>query len=277
MTAVVLALCTSVVWGSADFLGGSFSRRLPLASVALVTQTGALVTALAALAIFGGLDAGAVGLGLAGGCFGAVGLLAYYRALSVGTMGVVAPISATSAVVPLAVGLASGERPSQLRLAGALVAFAGAVLASVQEHRRGGASRDSVLLALLTALCFGGLLTLLGKGSDLGGPVAALLGSRLSTFVLLVAWVALVRPELTLPGRRTAAVLLGAGALSASANGLFALATQHGLLSIVSLLTSIYPVTTVALAAALLGERLNRVQAAGVAVVFAGVALVAVG
>ncbi len=276
MTAVGLALLTSLVWGTADFVGGSFSRRLPFLSVLVVTQVGAFAAAIGCAAI-AGVGARGLALGLAGGVFGFAGLVAYWRALAIGTMGVVAPISALCALVPFGFGIAAGERPAALRLAGGFVAFGGAVLASFQEHRRGGDSRLSILLALATAVLFGLLLTLLDRASAAGGVGSALLGSRLSTAALVAGWLAWKRPRLELGPRRWTLVLLAGGLLSASANGVFALATQKGLLSLVALLASLYPVVTVLLARLTLAERLTRVQLAGILVAFAGVGLVAAG
>jgi drug/metabolite transporter (DMT)-like permease len=274
---VAYALFSSVAWGTADFVGGAYTRRLPLAGVLVVTQTGAVAAGVVAAALFGGLTPVGLALGALGGVFGAAGLMAYWRALAVGTMGVVAPISALCALIPLALGLASGERPAALRLAGGLVAFGGAVLASFHEHRGGGDGRRSVLLAGATAVLFGLLLYLLSRASDHGGVGSALLGSRVATAAVLGGWMLSLRPEIRFGGGRTTLVLLIGGTLSASANGVFALATERGQLSLVALLASIYPVTTVVLARATLAERLTKVQLGGVLVAFAGVALVAVG
>lgn len=276
MSGAGLALLTSLVWGTADFVGGAFTRRLPFAVVLAVTQTGA-VAAGVVCALIAGVGGRGLALGLLGGVFGFAGLVAYWQALAIGTMGVVAPISALCALVPFGFGIAAGERPAALRLAGAFVAFGGALLASFQEHRRGGDNRRSILLALATAALFGLLLYLLDRASAAGGVGSALLGSRLSTGLLVAAWLVWLRPELRRASPRATLVLLLGGTLSASANGVFALATQRGLLSLVSLLASLYPIVTVVLARAVLGERLTRLQLAGIAVAFAGVGLVAAG
>src|SRR5205823_14536499 len=133
MLAIALALGSSVVWGTADFLGGVFTRRLALAPVLVVSQAAGLVALLAAMAIGGGFNGHAFALGLAAGASGAVGIAAFYQALATGTISIVSPVSACGALVPVVLALIQGERPGGLALAGSAVALAGAVLASVHE------------------------------------------------------------------------------------------------------------------------------------------------
>ncbi len=277
MTPALLALCASVSWGCGDFLGGFFSRSFAVEAVALLSQFGALATAVVAALALGGVKRSGVEIGLLAGLCGGLGTLTYLRALSLGTMSVVAPIAACGAVISLALALASGEHPKPLKLSGALIAFSGALLASFHERRRGGASRRSITFAGATAILFGTLLYLLGRASDEGGALSALLGSRLAAFTLLALWLAVVGRQL--PRRRPVATMaiLFSGVLGAAANGLYGLAAERGLLSIASLLASLYPVTTVFLAYLVLHERLSSVQAAGVLVALAGIALVVVG
>jgi drug/metabolite transporter (DMT)-like permease len=277
VVAAALALCASVSWGCGDFLGGFFSRRIATEAVAIVSQLGALATAVVAVVAFDGVRRTGVEIGLLAGLCGGLGTVTYFRALSLGTMSVVAPIAACGAVISLALALASGERPEALRLAGALIAFSGAVLASFHERRRGGASHRSITLAAATAVLFGTLLYLLGRASDKGGALSALLGSRLAASTLLALWLIALRRHISVRGPVTVTAILLAGALGAVANGLYGLAAERGLLSIVSLLASLYPLTTVFLAYVVLHERLSGVQAIGVLVALSGVVLVAVG
>jgi drug/metabolite transporter (DMT)-like permease len=277
LTAVALALSASIAWGCADFLGGLYSRRYSVAPVTLLTQLAGLAGAAVALAIAGGPSGIGIGLGALAGFFSGVGATTYYAALAAGTMSVVAPISACGAVVSLGLALAFGERPSPLRLAGALLALCGAVLASFQEHRAGGTSRLSILLALATALAFGVLLYVLGRAADAGGTFSALVGVRFAASVVVGIWVASLANRPPFPGGRVLAVVLFVGLLGTVANALYGFAAERGLLAIVSLLASLYPVTTVVLANRVLHERLAPVQAVGVVVALAGVSLVAVG
>jgi drug/metabolite transporter (DMT)-like permease len=277
LAAAALALCASVSWGCGDFLGGFLSRRFAVQIVAVLSQLGALAAAIVAALAFGGVRRTGVELGLVAGICGGLGSLTYFRALALGTMSVVAPIAACGAVFSLALALAGGERPHALQLTGALVAFSGAVLASFHERRRGGASHRSITLAAATAVLFGALLYLLGRASDEGGALSALLGSRVAAFSLLVLWLVLLHRQP--PGLRlgSALAILFVGTLGALANALYALATERGLLSITALLASLYPLTTAFLAYLVLDERLSTIQAAGVLVALVGIGLVAVG
>jgi uncharacterized membrane protein len=218
-----------------------------------------------------------MGLGLAAGIFSSIGALCYYRALSSGTMSIVAPVVACGAVVTLALALATGERPSGTKLAGGVLALLGAVLASFQERQRGEVNRRSIVLAGITACCFGTLLFLLGRAADEGGPGSALLGSRLTAVAGIVLWVRLAHLEVRRPPRHFVLPIFGIGLLGSAAALLYSLANERGLLAIVSLLASLYPVTTIALAQIVLGERFLPVQAVGAALALAGVAVVVVG
>ncbi len=274
MAATGLALAASVIWGVGDFAGGLFSRRLPVAGVTLLQHSAGLTAvALLAAALGRELSGRALAVGALGGIFSAGGVLSYYRALSIGTMSIVSPLAACGAIVTVAVSLASGERPHAIALAGATVALAGAVLASFHEHARGGARREAVLLAVVTAFMFGMQLYFLGRASDQGGPVSALLGARAVSTVLLalLVWRFWRRVDFSRPA--LAAGIVATGVLVVTANTLYGLAAQRGLVSITSVLASLYPVTTVVLAYLALEERLNRVQLVGVGVALTGVAM----
>ena len=192
------------------------------------------------------------------GIGGGVGLAAFYKALSLGTMSIVSPIVACGAVVPFAISLATGERPSGLAVAGAAVALTGAVLASTEERRApGGGRARAVAIAALAAVALGLFTYFLGLGSREGSALSTLVGARVGSLTILLA------PR----GRdaRAAAHRAGAGSgasprsacCDVAANALFALASTRGLLSLVSVLGSLYPVMTVLLAFAILHERLT--------------------
>jgi drug/metabolite transporter (DMT)-like permease len=278
VASALLALAASVFWGVGDFAGGLISRRLPVAAVTLLQHAAGLATvALAAVALGGGLNDSAVALGALGGIFSAAGILSYYRALSIGTMSIVSPLAACGAIITVGVSLAEGERPSTVSLTGALVALSGAVLASFHEHARGGASREAVLLALVTAFMFGMQLYFLGRASDDGGAISAVLGARAASAALLALLVWGVWRRLHFSRPALAAGVVVTGVLVVTANGLYALAAERGLVSISSVLASLYPVTTVVLAYVALHERLNRTQVAGVVVALTGVAITVLG
>ena len=242
------------------------------------------------------------------GIGGIIGLTAFYRALAIGTMSIVAPIASTGVVVPVVVGIADGEAPGALQIVGIVAAVLGVVLAS-REHGPGleedpnpncrqncrqsvpgsegegveggrgrgeGVGRASIALALVAALGFGAFFVGLRASARADVPWALIAGRGAGVAVLLVA--ALVRrPTPVLRDRRTLIALSAMGVLDLSANALYAVATRHGLLSVVAVASSLYPVATVVLARVVLGERVRRIQEVGIVAALAGVALIAAG
>jgi len=281
VAAIALGFGAAVCWGLADFLGGVRTRRLTLALVLLVSQ----LIGLAAITVVVGAGALEVPSGrdvapavIAGACQLA-GIAALYRALAIGTMSVISPVSASgAAVLPLVVGVAAGERPGALQVAGMAAAFAGVALAT--RTRAGatgpGSPREALMLSAVAALGFGGFYVGMDAAADSTDPLGALLVARITAAGVLVAVLALARPRLQGTAYDLPALAM-IGLLDVAANACFALGTETGLLSVVAVLASLYPVATVVLARGLLGERLAAVQMAGVAVALAGVALIAAG
>ena len=264
----------------ADFAGGVFSRRLPAAVVLLCQQVaGAAICAAVILATTEALPEGrTVWLSLLAGSAGAIALGAFYRALAVGTMSIVAPISASGVIVPVIVGIASGDRPTVLQAAAIPVIFAGVILASREVHEgeeRASAARTSIMLALFAALAFGVYFSITDAVAEDSVLWLLLLG-RAAAIALLVGLL-VARPPAARPKRTDLLPLAAIGGLDLLATGLYALATTEGLLSIVAVVGALYPIATVLLARVVLGERLRREQQAGVALAFAGVAAVAAG
>jgi drug/metabolite transporter (DMT)-like permease len=279
--AVALGLGASIAWGFADFLGGLKARQLALLTVMLGSQAAGLVLIAAIVAIRGeGAPGGDFALFAAlSGAAGVVGLASFYRGLAVGAMAVVAPISSLAAAIPVAVGIATGDRPSALQLAGVLVALVGVAFASreeVEEARRGETRiAAGVGFALLSAVGFGCFFVAMDAASD-DDVFWAVLVNRITSVTLLVAAVAIARPRLSASGGDLR--MLGLiGVLDISANALFAVASTEGLVSIVSVLASLYPVTVVVLAYVVLRERIQQLQLAGAAGALAGVALITAG
>jgi drug/metabolite transporter (DMT)-like permease len=277
--AVALGLAASVSWGISDFLGGLKSRTLALLSVLLTSQGAGLVliTAIVALRGRAAPDAEHVVYACLSGIAGAIGLAAFYRGLAVGAMAVVAPISGTAAVIPVAVGLISGERPAALQVPGIALAIAGVALASRELPEEGGGPRVAAGagLALLSAVGFGSFFVAMDAASE-PDLFWAIFFNRATSLTALALAVLVVRPRLVL-GRDDLPVLLLIGALDISANALFAAASTEGLVSLVAVLASLYPVVTVLLARLVLGERVRRVLQVGVVAVLAGVALISAG
>ena len=279
MLTIALALAASAGWGSADFLGGLSARRVQILVVAAVSQAAGLVFTLVVVMAGGdGPDDTAVlWIGALGGLLGAVGLSALYRGLAVGRMGVVAPIAAMSGLVPVGVGLiAQGDRPTSIQAAGMVLAIGGVVLASRTRDEEGASGvATGVGLALLAALLLGGMSVCLDAGGD-RDPAWTIFMVRVSSVTALWIAVALRRPSFE-GVRPNLWLLVGAGLLDNTANLMFVLATSRGLLSIVAVLASLYPVTTVLLARVVLDERLERWQLAGVVAALGGVALISLG
>ena len=277
MAAILLALGASLSYGVGDFLGGLTSRRAHVLAVLLVSQA-AGAAAVAVWVVLAGepfLGSRATLAAAAAGLCGGVGLAGLSRGMAIGAMGVVAPISGVAAAIPFTVGIASGDRPSPLQIVGALVALVGLALVSRTSNELGTGIAAGVGLALVAALGFGFYFVFLDIAADDSAPWAVLVARLASSTIALLAVLA-ARVSLAMP-RRLLIAVLGVGACDVGANVLFALATTRGLVSVVSVLTSLYPAITVALAALLLRERLGPVQLAGAAAVLAGAALLAAG
>lgn len=281
MFALVLALASGLTWGTADFVGGLISRRLPTAIVMVVSQSaGLLLTAGLVLALSEPPPASRfLAAGALGGVAGAIGLAALYRGLAVGRMSIVAPTAALSGAVPVLVGFAQGERPSPIQLAGMGLALAGVMLAVRAPDPPGSATVDrtrGVTYGLVAALFLGLFVTSLDAAGD-ASPLWASLTVRLVSVPLFVVAALVTARHSRRPTGREVGVLAGVGALDNAANVLFALAAREGLLTLVSVLGSLYPVATVLLARSFLHERLARWQVIGVVAAFAGVGLIAAG
>lgn len=280
MLAVVLALGSSLCWGTADFFGGLQSRRRSLVTVLLFAQGTAVVLAVAYAATASDAvpSLAAVGWAAGAGLAGCAALAAFYRGLAIGTMSIVAPVSATGAVVPVLVGVAGGERPSALQVAGIAVAMVGIVLASREPGTAvpSRAARASIGLALVAALGFGAFFVGIERATDSAGVAWTILVARGSQLAALAVVAAALRPALPVSVRDAAPLLL-IGFLDLLANVLFAFATTQGLLSVVAVVGSLYPAITVILARAVLHERVSGVQGAGVVATLAGVVAISAG
>jgi drug/metabolite transporter (DMT)-like permease len=280
--AFLLALLSSALWGSADFQAGRMSKKYQAFAVLGITQLIGL--AFGIFLIFATGERGAVAFGddgfLSGyfwpgafaGALGYIGLICLYIGLSTGRMGVVSPISSLGAVVPVMFALIGGEQLSRGRWIGVVIALAGAFCASGPEISQ-GFSLKPVALAFGAAFGFGTALTLMSIGSD---------SSALMTMVTMRGATALLTIIIALKFRSTggftiadAPSLIFIGVADFLANLTLGLATQQGLVSLVMVLGSLYPVVTVLLAFKLLHERLHKVQYVGVFLAVSGVAILA--
>ena len=278
MLGIVLGLASSLAWGTSDFLGGLQSRRISALSVLLVSQPIGLVLALVVALASGGdpLSGREVAIATGAGAASALGLLAFYRAMALGSISVVATIGSLGIVVPVVAGIAGGDEPGAVQAIGAVAAFAGAVLVAREpDPEWRAATAASVGLAALAGLGFG----LFFWGLDLSSPANpawTIVSARVGGVATLLVAAAILRPPMP-PDRSMLPALAAIGFCDVAANSLFAVATNHGLLSLVSVAGAMYSAVTVLLARFVLGERLARVRRAGFAFALAGVAMLAAG
>jgi len=277
LTAVLLALAASLSWGVGDFIGGFKTRRLGAFAVLFVSQPPTLLL-IAAIVIIRGVPIAPgpwIVAGVVAGLAGLVGLSAAYRGMAIGVVSVVSTIAATGPVVPIIVGLLLGERPSVLQFGGIVVTLAGiALLAFDRRPQAGRKLVPGVGLALLAALAFGVFLVAIRYASR-PDPVWGVLATRTGSVLALLLLGLAFRSRLKV-GRADVPSLFAVGVLDVSADVFFAFATTIGLLSIVSILSSLYPVATVILARIVLKERMARLQQLGIVLALAGVLLISI-
>lgn len=274
--AALLALLSSLAWGTSDFMGGLAARRVGAIRVLAVSYpAGAvLITLLALVVIPGRWSWTTVGIGVIAGSVGAVAIGLLYAALARGQMGIISPITAVlSGAVPVVVGIALGESLSALALAGVVVAGLAVVLVSREPgpHRR--TPVRAVALAIGSGMAIGVYLSVLGTAPADSGIWVATMGRWFSTvFVVGILLVLVLRQGGASADARGSfpwSLALAAGALDALANAVFQLAAQRGLLAIVAVIGSLYPAATVVLARVLLKETMSRVQLLGVVLALA--------
>jgi uncharacterized membrane protein len=263
--AALLALGAAAAYGIGDFLGGVAARRVAASAVVLWSHVVGLVLLVGLAPLAGGEPTSrALAVGALAGVLGGGGVALFYRGLAVGAMSVVAPVAALlSAGVPVVVGLASGERPATAALVGILLALGAVVLIS-REPRQLDTSPlrwQALALALASGVAFGLFFVALDRAGD-GVGVWPLVGARTASVSLFVALGA-ARVVSASPPRGAVRPAVGCGVLDAGANVLYLEALGHGLLSIVSVLTALYPAGTVLLARFVLGERLSPLQRSG--------------
>ena len=278
--AIVLALGSAIVYGAADFLGGLLSRRWSAITVAFLSQILGAVPLMGALLLLSGGEptTEALAWGAGAGVAGAAGVTMLYRGLATGRMSVVAPVTAVeAAAIPVIFGLIAGERPKLLALSGVALALVAVALVSrspEEESAPSGAPRipPGLLAGLGAGLSFGAFFILLERAPDTSG-LWPLVGTRTSSLVVLGALALATKAPLRVTGRPLAHIA-ATGAMDVTANVLFLLASRRGLLSLVAVITSMYPASTVALARLTLGERVTRVQAIGLACAIVAVAMI---
>jgi drug/metabolite transporter (DMT)-like permease len=274
----LLALSASLSWGVADFLGGVKARVMPSLMVLAASQPFGLAALGIAVAARGTPIPGSeVAWSVLAAVLGTVGLVAFYRGMAVGAMSVVAPIAALSAGIPVIWGIAvSGNHVSGLQAVGFVAAISGSVAASLERRPERTQIAAGVGWAVFAMLAFGAYYIPMHAASTQDWLWPAFLFR--CTSVTLVWSVVLIRRVRPSGLRGSWAALIAIGFLDTGGNALFAAASSaHGLLSVVAVLASLYPVVTVLLARLMLGERVQRTQDAGVLAVLAGVVLITAG
>lgn len=285
MTAL-FALAASLLWGLADFGGGLLTRRTPALTVVVVSQSIAVVVLGAIVVATGGWSEWGPQLwfAVAAGLVGPVAILAFYKALALGPMGVVSPLGSLGVAVPVGVGLVLGERPGLLQFAGIVAAVVGVVLAGGPQFRGAPVQRQAILLTLLAAFGFGSVMALITEASTtLAGLFLALFVQRVTNVVAscTALYVSVRRGAPALPAAgfpwRSLPALAFVGLADVAANGTYSVAAQQGPVTVAAVLASLYPVVTALAARGVLSERLRGVQAAGAGLALVGTVLLATG
>ena len=273
MNALALALGASLAWGVADFVGPLIARTLGALRVLFWAQVGGLAAIAIAVAVRGERpDEWLVLLAIPAAFAGTLGLWAYYRGIAAGAISVVAPIAGASAIVPVVYGIATGDDPSALQFLGIACALVGVVLASLERHEGTHRIAAGVGLALIAAIGFGFYFPPMHAAGKADFWWTAFV-FRAATLALVASAVAARRPSLRLrPRDLVVCALVGIG--DTVGNALYAASSRSGLESLTSVLASLYPILTVALAAAVLRERIAPVQRTGIALTLAGVVLI---
>ncbi len=273
---LILALVSALLYGAADFSGGYASRRNSTLCVLVFSQLAGIVLAgLALLAFWPGLPGpGDVFWGFVAGLCGSLGLFMLYRGIATSLVAVVSPASAlVSALLPMAFGMALGERPSTLAIAGALLCLPAVILLSSGGGGKGRPSvRSALIQGCLAGIGFGTFYIALSRTSHASG-LWPLIVSRGTSLAIVLA-ILIARRERPLIAKGSWGVTLAAGFSDMGANVFFLLASRSGLLSLVSIVTSLYPAPTVILGRIVLRERLPPPRIAGLVLAVLGVILI---
>ncbi len=274
--AALLALISSGMWGVADYLGGRLTRTRSVGVVVGLSQGVGLIVMLVLATITAAWAAplGYLGWAVLASLSGACGLLLYYRALAMGPMGVVSPIASLGVLVPLVVGFWQGDRLTVAQGAGIAIALLGVVLASGPEVS-GEVGIVPVLMAGGAALLLGTSMVAIAQGSEVS-VIMTMTAMRAVTVGLLGLAVLIARPRVEV-GRADVPALIVVGVFDVGANLTFGAASTMGMLMLVAVFGSLYPVVTLLLARWLDGERLRRIQQVGVALAVGGAIAISAG
>ena len=275
--ASLLAILSSILWGGADFFGGKLSKRYQAIAVTAVSQAFGLLIGITIILVSSSWIKpnlswdGYFLSGVCAGLLGFIGLVAFYSGLATGRMGVVAPISALSVLIPLTIAFINGEKPSSTQLLGMSIALTGAVFASGPELK-GGLAVKPIVLAVIAAFGFGTAIAFIARGSA-SSAIMTMTTMRFATFIVALFLFARFRTTGEFK-KKDLPVLVGIGGADFIANLLLGVATTKGLVSLAVVLGSLYPIVTALLAFKILHERLHKIQYVGIGFAIAGVAVI---
>jgi len=278
--ASLLALFSSLLWGTSDFYGGKLSKKHPALAVTGASQAIGLVIGVIIVLVSTSWikpDLSWDGYFLSGvmaGSLGFIGLVAFYSGLATGRMGVVAPISAMSVLIPITIAFINGEQPTSLQILGMSIALLGAVCASGPEIKGGLAVRP-IILAVIAACGFGGAVTFIAKGSTTSA-IMTMTTMRLTTFIVALFLFIRFRSVGGL-SKKNLPILILIGGADFAGNLLLGVATTKGLVSVAVVLGALYPIITALLAYKFLNEILHKIQYLGIAFAITGVAFISLG
>lgn len=278
--ASLLALFSSLLWGTSDFYGGKLSKKHPALAVTGASQAIGLVIGVIIVLVTTSWikpDLSWDGYFLSGvmaGSLGFIGLVAFYSGLATGRMGVVAPISAMSVLIPVTIAFINGEQPTSLQILGMSIALLGAVCASGPEIKGGLAVRP-IILAVIAACGFGGAVTFIAKGSATSA-IMTMTTMRLTTFIVALFLFVRFRSVGGL-SKKDLPILILIGGADFAGNLLLGVATTKGLVSVAVVLGALYPIITALLAYKFLNEILHKIQYLGIAFAITGVAFISLG
>lgn len=274
----LLALLSSVLWGTADYLAGNLSKKFKAIAVTGVSQSFGLLFGVFAILLFSDFIKPTLAWdgyflpGVIAGIAGFIGLIAFYTGLATGRMGVVSPISSLSVVIPLIFALAQGERPTLLQTIGIAIAIAGAFMASGPEIKNGLPIKP-IVFALIAAIGFGTALTFIAIGSETDS-LHTMTAMRVASVTVCIA-LALRHRTIGGFGKGNLPLLIFIGVADFLANFLLGVATTKGLVSVAMVFGSLFPIVTILLAFKFLHERLHKVQYVGIIFAISGVVLIA--
>ncbi len=273
LATVVFGLAASLFWGSGDFNGGLASRRSNASSVVIAAYAIGFVLLIALALLWKEPSPSTVDIlwGALAGLAGAIGLISFYSALSIGRMGIAAPVSAIlTASLPVLFSLFTAGLPTWLQLGGFILALVAIGLISRPERAKG--RPEGLGLAMLAGCGFGCFFILISRVN----PASTFWPLAVARFtaVLFLLFVVLLRHEPIMPKMKVAPFVILAGVLDAIGNAFFVLATHSGRLDIAAVLSSLYPAATVLLAALVLRERVTRIQGIGILLALIAVPLI---